>query len=131
MKYLLDTHIVIWLAREPNKLSKTIIEILENPENIVYFSTVNLWEIAIKINLKKDGFLFDTAKLYQQLLANGFLELAINHKYIKTLENLPIIHRDPFDRMLIAQSMVDELCLITNDDKIIQYQGLNYLVNHN
>lgn len=94
-----------------------------------YFSTVNLWEIAIKVNLKKDNFSFDTTKLYRQLLANCFLELPINHKYTKTLENLPIIHKDPFDRMLIAQSMVDDLCLITNDDKIIQYQDLKYLVN--
>lgn len=129
MKYLLDTHIVIWLAREPNKLSKTVAEILENPENTVYFSTVNLWEIAIKTNLKKDNFSFDTAKLYRQLLANGFLELPINHKYTKIVENLPIIHKDPFDGMLIAQSMVDDLCLITNDDKIIQYSSLKHLVN--
>lgn len=56
MKYLLDTHIVIWLAREPNKLSKTVADILENPENIVYFSTVHLWEIALKTNLKKRRF---------------------------------------------------------------------------
>lgn len=129
MKYLLDTHIVIWLAREPNKLSKTVADILENTENTIYFSTVNLWEIALKTNLKKDGFKFDTVKLYQRLLENGFLELGIDHKYTKILEDLPIIHKDPFDRMLIAQSMIDDLCLITNDDKIVQYQGVRFLTN--
>ncbi|MBE9577632.1 MULTISPECIES: type II toxin-antitoxin system VapC family toxin [Moraxella] len=129
MNYLLDTHIVIWLAKEPHKLSNKVKNILENTENIIYFSTVNLWEIALKTNLKKDGFKFDTVKLYQRLLENGFLELGIDHKYTKILENLPIIHKDPFDRMLIAQSMIDDLCLITNDDKIIQYQGLKFLTN--
>ncbi|MDI4481798.1 type II toxin-antitoxin system VapC family toxin [Moraxella lacunata] len=129
MNYLLDTHIVIWLAKEPHKLSNKVKNILENTENIIYFSTVNLWEIALKTNLKKDGFKFDTVKLYQRLLENGFLELGIDHKYTKILENLPIIHKDPFDRMLITQSMIDNLCLITNDDKIIQYQGLKFLTN--
>lgn len=129
MNYLLDTHIVIWLAKEPHKLSNKVKNILENTENIIYFSTVNLWEIALKTNLKKDGFKFDTVKLYQRLLENGFLELGIDHKYTKILENLSIIHKDPFDRMLIAQSMIDDLCLITNDDKIIQYQGLKFLTN--
>ncbi|OPH35606.1 PIN domain [Moraxella lacunata] len=129
MNYLLDTHIVIWLAKEPHKLSDKVKNILENTENTIYFSTVNLWEIALKTNLNKDGFKFDTIKLYQRLLENGFIELDINHKYTKILENLPIIHKDPFDRMLIAQSMIDNLCLITNDDKIIQYQGLKFLTN--
>ncbi|UYZ67890.1 hypothetical protein LP090_03685 [Moraxella bovis] len=79
--------------------------------------------------MKKDGFKFDTVKLYQRLLENGFLELGIDHKYTKILENLPIIHKNPFDRMLIAQSMIDDLCLITNDDKIVQYQGIRFLTN--
>lgn len=129
MNYLLDTHIVIWLAREPQKLSPKIIEILENQSNQIYFSSINLWEIALKSGLKRSDFKFDVIKLHQLLLENGFLELPVTSKYAKTIELLPEIHKDPFDRMLIAQAMIENYCLITDDDKIALYDNVELLLN--
>nr|WP_315043162.1 PIN domain-containing protein [uncultured Moraxella sp.] len=73
MSYLLDTHIVLWVAREPNKLSTEVIDILENIDNQIYFSSINLWEIALKNSLGKSNFQYDVTKLKSLLLANGFL----------------------------------------------------------
>ncbi len=127
MKFLLDTHIVIWLAREPQKLSSKVVQILENKNNDVYFSTINLWEIAIKTSLQRDDFYFDVVKLRAELLAHDFKELVISGNYAPYIAQLPFHHKDPFDRMLIAQAMANNLCLITQDNKIRQYQGVNLL----
>lgn len=129
MNYLLDTHIVLWLAREPNKLSKQIIEILENLDNQIYFSSINLWEIALKNSLGKSGFQYDVVKLKILLLENGFLELPVTSNHAPAIATLPFIHKDPFDRMLIAQAMTENICLITDDDKILQYPNLTLLAN--
>lgn len=129
MNYLLDTHIVIWLAREPQKLSSHVIDVLENQANTLYFSSINLWKIALKSGLNKPNFKFDVIRLEQQLLAHGFVELPVTSKYAKLIEQLPLIHKDPFDRMLIAQAMTENYCLITDDDKIAQYPQVALLLN--
>lgn len=102
MKYLLDTHIVIWLAREPEKLSPKIRQVIEDKNNDVYFSTVNLWEIAIKSSLQKADFYFDVGRLKAQLQNHDFQELVITSEYLPYIANLPFHHKDPFDRMLIC-----------------------------
>lgn len=121
MSYLLDTHIVLWLANNPNKLSKLVRNILEDSELKIYFSAVNLWEIAIKNQLDRNDFHVDTMKLYHQLVAHEFIELPVLAKHILSLENLERHHKDPFDRILIAQAISEGLILITHDSAIWKY----------
>ncbi|MFQ5633663.1 MAG: type II toxin-antitoxin system VapC family toxin, partial [bacterium] len=106
MKYLLDTHALLWIVQEDEKLSKKTAEIYLDPSNEIYFSVVSLWEMAIKINLQKlkigdplDNF------VKNHVIGNGIRILKLATDHIFPLENLPLHHRDPFDRLLISQSM--------------------------
>lgn len=122
MKYLLDTHILLWyLTDNQEKLSAEYIEILLNEQNELYFSSVSIWEIAIKSGLNKADFRFKSKLVCDELLRQGFnlLDLKVNHIYY--LEQLPSIHQDPFDRLLIAQAYSERLTLLTLDQKILQY----------
>lgn len=127
MAYLLDTHIVIWLANEPQKLLENVKFILSQKQEVVYFSSVNLWEIAIKSKLKKTGFDVNIYKLYQYLLKNHYRELPVLAQHCLVLNELPLIHDDPFDRILVAQAIAENLTLITHDGNILKYQGLKML----
>ncbi len=129
MKYLLDTHIVIWLADEEEKLSKEVVDILTNCDNDIYFSPVNLWEMAIKKRQSHQEFQIDIDNLHSLLLRNDFQELLIKSDHAKQVENLPVYHKDPFDRMLIAQAMCEDMILITQDSKILQYNSVKILKN--
>ncbi len=120
-RYLLDTHIILWLASDINKLSKNSIHILENLDNTIYFSPVNLWEMVIKNRQSRQDFCVNVEKLHRQLLANDFKELAITSKHIKFIDQLPLHHKDPFDRLLIAQAVTEKLCLISQDSIMPQY----------
>lgn len=128
-RYLLDTHIVIWLAEGSQQLKPVVLEILENPQNMIFFSPINLWEIAIKQSNKPQSISVDIDRLHQQLLLNDYQELVVMSKHTKLVKNLPFIHHDPFDRLLIAQAMVENLCLITHDTHILQYPMLDILKN--
>lgn len=121
MKYLLDTHIMLWLANEPNKISPMVQSILQNNEVDIYFSAVNFWEIVIKNQLNKDDFQVDVVRLYKKLLENNFIELPILSKHTLALKSLPLHHKDPFDRLLIAQALNESLTLITHDSSIWKY----------
>ncbi len=121
MAYLLDTHIVLWLANEPHKLTENVNNLLLNKKETIYFSTVNIWEIAIKSALRKSDFSVDLSKLYQQLIYYNYLELPIVAKHCMEVENLPPYHKDPFDRLLIAQAITENLTLVTHDNLILQY----------
>ena len=127
MGYLLDTHIVLWLANEPNKLANSVKEILVDKNLIIYFSAVNLWEIAIKNQLDKHNFSVDVEKLYHQLIKHDFIELPVYSKHTWLLKNLSQYHKDPFDRLLIAQAMSEDLTLITHDGSIWQYEQVKIL----
>lgn len=104
-----------------------MINLLENPEIAVYFSIASLWEIAIKINLNKRDFDVHLTSLYDAMVKNGFEEIAIRKPHLNIVSQLPIQHKDPFDRLLIAQAMSENLTLITHDEKIWQYQDLQIL----
>lgn len=121
--YLLDTHIVIWLVYQPEKIKPHIEQILLDSCVPVYFSTVNLWEVAIKVKLGKfdiQGIYSD--ELYQTLQQDLYLQMPILAKHCTLVEHLPLLHSDPFDRLLIAQAISENLTLITHDSKIINYQ---------
>ena len=124
MSYVLDTHIVIWLANDPNRINDSVKDILQDIDLDIYFSAVNLWEIVIKNQLNKSDFRIDAAELYQNLLDHDFVELPVLSKHTVSLENLPMHHKDPFDRLLIAQAASESFALITHDASIWQYENI-------
>lgn len=123
MKFLLDTHLLLWAAAEPHKLSADAYAIMNNPEHELFFSPVSIWEVAIKNNLARQDFHVNPHILRRGLLDNGYEELPINSSHACLIFELPLIHKDPFDRMLIAQSLDEGITLLTADPIIAQYQG--------
>ena len=122
MRLLLDTHAFVWLDIAKNKLSEVAQEAITNPENEVYFSLTSVWEMQIKFHLGKlhlNTSLKET--LVRQQESNGIQLLPIQLNHILALNNLPQHHRDPFDRLLIAQAHSEDLTLVTNDTKIRLY----------
>lgn len=118
MKLLLDTHTLIWGLCEPEKLNDKTKDLLINVHNIIFVSIASLWELQIKKSLNKITLPNDFAL---QLQKHGYELLNIGHEHISKLNDIPMIHRDPFDRMLIAQSMYENIPLITKDIEIIKY----------
>lgn len=124
MEALLDTHIVIWTAYEPSKLSSKAVEILSDPGNRLYFSTATIWEIVIKRSLGRQAdYQVDVERLRLMLLRNGYRELKINSLHALAIASLPNIHGDPFDRLLIAQAAVERLVFLTRDEDVLKYPG--------
>jgi PIN domain nuclease of toxin-antitoxin system len=123
MKLLLDTHLLLWAAGSPARLSKTARKLISDPDNELIFSAASLWEIAIKHGLGRDDFQVDPRLLRRGLIDNGYTELSITSEHAISVQNLPPIHRDPFDRILIAQAMVEAVTLLTVDPLVAQYPG--------
>lgn len=123
MKLLLDTHLLLWAAGEPDRLSADARALIDAPENELFFSAASLWEIAIKRGLGRDDFQVDTRLLRRGLLDNGYSELPIGSEHAVAIDSLPSIHKDPFDRMLVAQAMVEGITLLTVDAYVAQYPG--------
>jgi PIN domain nuclease of toxin-antitoxin system len=121
MKLLLDTHILLWAAGQPESLPAAARKLMKNPENELVFSAASIWEIAIKCGLGRDDFEVDARLLRRGLLDNGYLELAITSEHTVAIGGLPTIHKDPFDRLLVAQSMVEGITLLTSDPLVAQY----------
>lgn len=96
---------------------------MADPDNEMFFSSVTIWEIAIKQALKRSGFFGDGRVIRQGLLENGFKELALTSNHAVHVADLPLIHQDPFDRILIAQAISENITLLTSDIKIAQYPG--------
>jgi PIN domain nuclease of toxin-antitoxin system len=123
MKLLLDTHLLLWAAGSPERLPLDARPLLEAPENQLLFSAASLWEIAIKRGLGRADFQVDPRVLRRGLLDNGYVELPITSEHTVSIESLPPIHKDPFDRILVAQAMVEGIILLTADALIAQYPG--------
>ena len=123
MKLLLDTHLLLWAAGEPKRLSKTARTLIGNPENELLFSAASLWEVAIKRRLGRKDFKVDARLLRRGLLDNGYSELPIISDHVVATESLPLLHRDPFDRILVAQATVEGVTLLTIDSLVSQYAG--------
>lgn len=117
MKYLLDTHVFLWWM-ENKRLSSKLMDLLNDPENEVYLSVVNVWEIVIK-NAK--GKLKSPKEIKEGIQSSGFLVLSVEVSHALEVAKLPDYHNDPFDRILIAQAKAEDLILITADKKIWQY----------
>ncbi len=123
MKLLLDTHVLLWAAAEPGRLSLAARRLINDSRNELIFSAANLWEIAIKRGLGRNDFQVDPRLLRRGLLDNGYSELPIGADHAVALDGLPPLHKDPFDRILIAQATVEGITLLTADPLVAQYPG--------
>jgi PIN domain nuclease of toxin-antitoxin system len=123
MKLLLDTPLLLWAAGEPRRLSKQARTLIDNPDNELLFSAASLWEVASKRGLGRGDFKVDTRLLRRGLLDNGYSELPIISDHVVETESLPPIHKDPFDRVLVAQATVEGITLLTTDSLVSQYPG--------
>ena len=123
MKLLLDTHVLLWAAGAPERLASEIRTLLDDPDNQPIFSAASLWEIAIKRALNRGDFTVDARALRHGLLDNGYLELPVSGEHAVAGDALPAIHKDPFDRILVAQAIVEGVTLLTADAIVARYPG--------
>jgi len=123
LKLLLDTHLLLWAAGEPEQLPIAALALLNDPQNELLFSAASLWEVAIKRGLGRANFRIDPRLLRRGLLDNGYSELPITSEHAVAIDGLPPIHKDPFDRILVAQSIVEGITLLTADPLVAQYAG--------
>jgi len=123
VKCLLDTHLLLWSAAAPHRLPPNSRALLRDPATVLVFSPASIWEIAIKNALGRPDFRVDPGKLHDGLLRNRYIELAFRSEHAIAAGALPLIHNDPFDRMLIAQARVEEITLLTNDNQVASYPG--------
>jgi len=123
LKLLLDTHLLLWAAGDPNQLSKQARQLIDSPENELLFSAASIWEVAIKRGLGRQDFKVDARLLRRGLLDNGYSELPIISDHVVATESLPPIHKDPFDRVLVAQATVEGITLLTTDSVVSRYPG--------
>jgi PIN domain nuclease of toxin-antitoxin system len=121
VKLLIDTHLLLWAAAMPQRLSPRAVARLEAPENRLQFSAASLWEIAIKAGLGRSDFTVDPRRLRQGLIDNDYEELPLTGAHALALADLPALHKDPFDRILIAQAKVEGLTLLTADATLARY----------
>jgi PIN domain nuclease of toxin-antitoxin system len=121
VKLLLDTHLLIWAADSIERVPIGARELMADPNNDLFFSAASLWEIAIKRRLNRPDFQVDPRILRRGLIDNGYRDLPILSEHAIAIDVLPPIHKDPFDRLLIAQAMVEGITLLTNDVIVAQY----------
>ena len=123
MKLLLDTQILLWAAGQPERLSATAHKLLSNRRNELLFSAASLWEIAIKKTLGREDFRVEPRLLRRGLLDNGYTELPVTSQHAVSIDALPPLHKDPFDRMLLAQATSEGITLVTGDAQLARYPG--------
>ena len=123
MTFLLDTHVLLWAAGDPSRLTPASRDLLANPATELMFSTASIWEVVIKNALGRRDFHVEPRHLRDGLLQNGYRELAIRSEHALAVGLLPPIHNDPFDRILIAQAQVENITLLTTDNKVVRYPG--------
>lgn len=121
MNLLLDTHILLWAASEPKRLSAKARVLLLDPANQLVFSAASLWEISIKNSMARADFKIDPRRLWRMLLVSGYRELPVTSEHTVTVNELPPLHKDPFDRILVAQARVEGLTLLTVDKAVVKY----------
>ena len=125
MKLLLDTHILLWAVADPKRLSAKAASLIVDPDNGLWFSAVSLWEISIKNGLGRSDFQVDTRRLLRLLLANGYRELPISSEHAVAVGSLAPFHKDPFDRLLVAQACMERLML--GKWKLLNYREVHFI----
>jgi PIN domain nuclease of toxin-antitoxin system len=123
MKLLLDTQILLWAAGEPKRLSAAARKLLLDQRHELLFSAASLWEIAIKSTLGREDFQVEPRLLRRGLLDNGYVEVPITSQHAVSIDLLPPLHKDPFDRLLLAQALSEGLTLVTADAQLARYPG--------
>lgn len=123
MKLLLDTQVLLWAAGQPERLSSSARRLLANPSNDLLFSAASLWEITIKHALGRPDFRVQARVLRRGLLDNGYVEVPVTGEHAVNVASLPPIHRDPFDRLLLAQALCEGVTLVTADAQLARYDG--------
>jgi len=126
---LLDTHLLLWAAGLPDRLPPEVRELLNDAASEPAYSAASLWEVAIKSGLGRADFVVDPRLLRRGLLENGYTELPVTGAHAVAVDLLPGIHRDPFDRMLVAQAQVEGITLWTMDEVVGRYPGPIRVVN--
>lgn len=121
MNLLLDTHLLLWAAAEPERLSQNAVKLINDPKNTLFFSAASIWEVVIKNSLNRPDFKVDPYLLRRGLIENGYLELSITVQHTLAVGHLPELHKDPFDRILVAQAESEGILLLTVDALIAQY----------
>jgi len=124
MRLLLDTQLLLWAAAEPKRLARDVREVIESPENEPFFSPANIWEIAAKVAFGRAEFQIDPRAFRRALLDNGYTELPISSRHAAAVNDLPAELTDFFDRILVAQSVVERIPLLTSDPNVAHYSGL-------
>ena len=128
MRLLLDTHLLLWALATPERLDAATRAALEDPDNEVLFSAASIWEIAIKAGLGRVDFAFQPLQILQAAQETGFRELPVRARTAALVADLPLHHRDPFDRLLVAQAMSEPVRLYTADPLLPPYSELVTLV---
>jgi PIN domain nuclease of toxin-antitoxin system len=121
VKLLLDTHLLLWAAGETAKLSRTARALIEDEANVLLFSAASLWEVVIKRGLGRADFQVDARRLRRGLLDNGYLELTVSSLHAISVDTLPALHKDLFDRILIAQAKAEGVAFLTVDRTLAPY----------
>jgi len=123
VKILLDTHLLLRAAGQTGRLSRAARSMLADRDNELLFSAASMWEVSIKTQLGRDDFQVDARLLRRGLLDNGYDELTISSEHALATGLLPQLHKDPSDRILVAQAIVEGITLLTSDPLIAQYPG--------
>ena len=124
MRVLLDTHVLLWALGEPRRLDAEMRGTIESSDTEVLFSAASIWEIAIKSGLGPTGLVFDAAEIARAAIDTGFSELAVRANAAALVGRLPLLHRDPFDRLLVAQAILEPATLYTTDRQLVGYSDL-------
>jgi len=128
MRLLLDTHVLLWALVEPDRLGAEARAVIEDPDNEVLFSAASIWEVAIKAGLGRSDFTVRPEEVAQGAIKAGFAELPVRAEVAARVANLPPHHRDPFDRLLVAQAMAGPMRLYTADQLLLPYSELVTLI---
>lgn len=123
MKLLLDTHLLLWAAGGSDRMPAEAVELVNDLANELFFSPVSLWEVVTKNGLGRADFKVDPHQLRRGLMDNGYRELSITSAHTVAIKGLPPIHKDPFDRILVAQATTEGMVLVTSDSIVAQYPG--------
>ena len=123
MKYLFDTHMILWLAENSPRLSDTSKAIILDEANEKYVSIASCWEVSIKLSLNKLGLEGGTREFFHIIRENGLKLLQVEEDYLASLEALPFHHRDPFDRLIVVTAITENLILLTDDSQLLKYAG--------
>jgi PIN domain nuclease of toxin-antitoxin system len=121
LNYLLDTHVLLWTLADPDKVQGSMRRLIEDTRNRVWFSAASIWEIAIKHSLGRDDFPVEPATVWKAARETGFEELAVTAEHSIGVDTLPWLHRDPFDRILVAQARAAGMKLLSLDPQVNAY----------